>query len=164
MKTRALLVPAYAALALVVGCNNKEGERPDANTSSGATTAAPVRLTNLESAPYLQEVWIDNDGGTQMAFIYYQADNVRVSAQCRSASGQLACDALRFIRNGQPVAMKRAQLDGRTSAGVKVCKQMSQPMVTAHNSSGNEDTFCKFPDGSMLATGSLEQYGMQVGD
>lgn len=163
MKTRALLVPVAFVLA-IVGCNNKEGERPDANTSSGATTGAPARLTNLESAPYLQEIWIDNNGGTQMQFLYYQADNVRVSAQCRSATGQLACDALRFLRSGQPVAMKRAQLDGRTSAGVKVCKQMNQSMVTAHNASGNEDTFCKFPDGSMLATGSLEQYGMSVSD
>jgi hypothetical protein len=37
-------------------------------------------------------------------------------------------------------------------------------MVTAHNAKGDEDTFCKFPDGSLLATGSLEQYGMSVSD
>jgi hypothetical protein len=116
MKKRLVL----AAIVVVLGCNNKEGERPDANTSSGATTAAPVRLANLESAPYLQEVWTDNEGGAQMQLIYYQADNVRVSAQCRSATGQLACDALKFIRSEKPVSMKKAQLDGRTSAGVKV--------------------------------------------
>jgi hypothetical protein len=163
MKTRAILAAA-AVVGLLAACNNKEGERTDANTSSGATTAAPVRLAQLDAAPFMNEVWIMNEGGAQVPFIYYQADNVRVSAQCRSATGQLACDALKFLRSSPPVQMKRAQLDGRTSAGVKVCKQMNQPIVTAHNASGNEDSFCKFPDGSLLATGSLEQYGMQVGD
>lgn len=163
MKTHALLASTLVAL---IACNNKEGERTDANTSSGATTsAAPTRLVQLDTAPFQQEVWTMNEGGQQVQLIRYPAENVRVSAQCRSAAGQLACDALRFIRSGQPVKMTRAQLsDVRTSAGVKVCQQLNQPIVTAHDASGNEDSFCQFPDGSLLATGSLEQYGMQVTD
>jgi hypothetical protein len=149
------------AVVMLAGCNNKEGERTDANTSSGATTGAPVRLAQLDGAPFLNEVWILNEGGQQLPFLYYQADNVRVSAQCRSATGQLACDALKFVRTGQPVQLKRSQADVRTSAGVKACKQLNQPIVNAHNQSGNEDSFCRFPDGSMIATGSLEQYGIQ---
>lgn len=161
MEMRALALAAFVVLS---GCNNKEGERPDANTSSGTQAGGPTRLAQLDSAPFQQEVWILNEGGQQLPFIYYTADNVRLSAQCRSAAGQLTCDAARFIRTGQPVQMKRASLDGRQSAGVKVCRQMNQQIVTAHNASGNEDSFCKFPDGSMLATGSLEQYGMQIVD
>ena len=35
-------------------------------------------------------------------------------------------------------------------------------LVMAHNQMGAEDGFCTFPDGSMVSTGALEQYGMRI--
>ena len=118
-------------------------------------------LANLEASPFQNEVWL-NEQGQQVAFLYYPNENVRVSAQCRTAAGQFMCDAMRFMRSGMPVEIARRALDGRTSAGVKVCQRMNQPIVVVRNSVGSEDSFCRFPDGSLVSNGALEQYKMRV--
>jgi putative hemolysin len=109
----------------------------------------------------LNEVW-RIDGGAPRGFIFYPRENVRLNAECRSAAGQFVCDGARFLRSGMPVEIARRALDGRTSAGVKVCMRMGQPLVTARNSVGSEDSFCQFPDGSLVSSGALEQYKMRV--
>ena len=50
----------------------------------------------------------------------------------------------------------------RMSAGVKACIKMHNQIVEVTNQMGSQDTFCRFPDGSLLAAGTLEQYGMRV--
>jgi hypothetical protein len=144
---------------LVLGCPSGGGG-PDAQTSSGAP-AGSGPLANLEASPFLNEVWMTDDN-QQVQVLYYARENVRVSAPCRSGSGQLTCAAMQYLRNGQPVQIPRRSLDGRTSAGVKVCQRLSQPIVRGHNTVGAEDSFCRFPDGSLLSNGALEQYGMRV--
>jgi hypothetical protein len=69
---------------------------------------------------------------------------------------------MRFLRSGMPVEIARRALDGRTSAGVKVCMRMNQPIVAVHNSVGSEESFCRFPDGSLVSSGALEQYKLRV--
>jgi putative hemolysin len=109
----------------------------------------------------MNEVWISQEG-QQMPFLYYAQQNVRVSAQCRQATGQLACDAIRQIRSGMPVEIPGRELTGGISAGTKACMKLGHTLVSGHNSVGSEDGFCRFPDGSMLSNGALEQYGMRV--
>ena len=84
------------------------------------------------------------------------------STRAKTASGQFTCQAMNFMRNGMPVEIARRALDGRTSAGVKVCMRMNQPIIVVHNSVGAEDSFCRFPDGSLVSNGALEQYKMRV--
>jgi hypothetical protein len=149
--------------ALLLGCPSKDNQGSSGATSpSGAGGGGTGPLANLESAPFINEVWIAQEGGAQMPFIFYSAENVRVSAQCRSASGQLACDALRQIRSGMPVEIPKRSLTGNISAGTRACMKLGNQLVSGHNSVGSEDGFCRFPDGSMLSTGALEQYGMRV--
>jgi hypothetical protein len=156
------LVAVVSAAVALFGCPSK-----DSQSSSGASSPSGVAgngsgpLATLESAPFLNEVWISQDG-QQMPFLYYTQQNVRVSAQCRQATGQLACDALRQIRNGMPVEIPGRELTGGISAGTKACMRLGHKLVSGHNSVGAEDGFCRFPDGSMLSTGALEQYGMRV--
>jgi hypothetical protein len=111
----------------------------------------------------VNEAWTTDDG-QQAPMLYFARENVRVSASCRAGNGPLACDAIRQLRGGQPVTIARRSLDGRTSAGVKVCQHLSHPIVHAHNSVGSEDSFCRFPDGSLVSNGALEQYAMHVTD
>lgn len=118
-------------------------------------------LAGLESSPFLNEVWFD-EGGQQLGFIYYARENVRVSAPCRGPSGQFVCEAMRFLRQGMPVEIARRAIDGRTSAGVKVCQRMNLSIVTVRNAVGAEDSFCRFPDGSLVSNGALEQYKLRV--
>ena len=147
-------------LGLVSGCDNAASPGPQDPTMmpNGGGTGP---LANLEASPFHNEVWLDEQG-QQIGFLYYPNENVRVSAQCRTAAGQFMCDAMRFMRSGMPVEIARRALDGRTSAGVKVCQRMNQPIVIVRNSVGSEDSFCRFPDGSLVSNGALEQYKMRV--
>ena len=143
--------------SLLLGCPSKDGQPSSGATSpsgapSGGGGTGP--LANLESAPFVNEVWIAQEGGAQMPFIYYSQQNVRVSAQCRSATGQLACDAIRQMRGGMPVEIPRRSLTGGISAGTRVCMKLNHQLVSGHNSVGSEDGFCRFPDGSMVSTGA----------
>jgi hypothetical protein len=149
-----------SALILLAACDGGTAPGPqDPTMMNNGGGNGP--LAGLESSPFQNEVWI-SDTGQQVALLYYPRENVRVSAQCRSAAGQFTCAGVRFLRNGMPVEIAHRALDGRTSAGVKVCMRMNQPVVTLHNSVGAEDSMCQFPDGSLVANGALEQYKMRV--
>ena len=157
MKPSALLLLSFVLL----GCPSKDNASSSGATPPSATTSGSGPLASLESAPFQNEVWISQEGA-QMAFLFYPQQNVRISAPCRSGAGQLACDAIRQLRNGMPVAVARRSLSGNVSAGTRVCMTMKHQLVSAHNSVGAEDGFCRFPDGSLVSTGALEQYGMRV--
>lgn len=167
MDLRACLLATVSGLALL-GCPSKEGEQKDANAggTSGATAAPPPAapgaqgpLSNLEAAPFMNEVWTAQ--GQKVPILFYTRENVRVSGQCRSATGQLQCAALQQLR-GQPIEVPGRELDGRMSAGVKACMRIGMKLVPAFNPNGDEETFCQFPDGSLLSTGTLEQYGIKI--
>jgi hypothetical protein len=146
-------------LATVAGCGDGSGGAAPRDPTTQSAGSGP--LAALEASPFQNEVWL-GDNGQQMPFLFYPRENIRISAQCRSASGQFVCEAVRFLRNGMPVEIARRALDGRTSAGVKVCMRMNQPIHTLHNTVGSEDSFCQFPDGSLVSNGVLEQYKMRV--
>lgn len=161
-----------AFATLLLGCPSK-----DSSSSSGATSpstsgspaasssATPAGtgtgpLANLESQPSVAEPWTSSDG-KPLPMLYYTAQNVRISASCKQASGQLDCDAIRQLRTAVPVEVAGGGRPG-TSMGTKGCKKLGYQLVTGRNSVGAEDGFCTFPDGSMLSTGALEQYGMKI--
>ena len=155
-----LALGSAVSLAFGAGCDNAASPGPqDPTMMQNGGGSGP--LANLEASPFQNEVWVD-ERGQQLGFLYYPNENIRVSAQCRTAAGQFMCDAMRFMRAGMPVEIARRALDGRTSAGVKVCQRMNQPIVVVHNSVGSEDGFCRFPDGSLVSNGALEQYKMRV--
>jgi hypothetical protein len=150
-------VTLLLAASVLAGCPDGGGAQ-DPSSVQGPGTGP---LAGLEASPFQNEVWLA-DGGQQTPILYYPRENVRVSAACRQASGQFVCEGVRFLRNGLPVEIARRALDGRTSAGVKVCMRMNQPIVIVRNSVGSEDSFCRFPDGSLVSNGTLEQYKMRV--
>jgi len=158
LAARAVPLALAGSLLALAGCPSG-GERSGAQGPAPGAGTGP--LANLESSPFMNEVWM-TEQGQQTAMLFYARENVRLSAQCRMGDGQLACEAIRFMRNGMPVEIARRSLDGRTSAGVKVCQRMNLPIITLRNSVGAEDSMCRFPDGSLVSTGALEQYSMRV--
>ncbi|MBX3190609.1 MAG: hypothetical protein KF819_26650 [Labilithrix sp.] len=148
---------ALFALALA-GCPSGEGAAPGPQAPVN-TGVGP--LASLEESPFLNEVW-SVEGTGDAPFLYYPRENVRVSGPCRLAGGQLACEAMQFVRNGMPVSIPRRELDGRASGGVKVCLKLNMTTVFLRNSVGAEETMCRFNDGSMISTTALEQYAMNV--
>lgn len=156
------VVLAIAALALA-GCPSKEGEAKDAQaplSPSGQASVGAGPLAALETSTSASETWTGEDGSPQ-AVLHFTKENVRLSASCKKPSGELACDAVRTLR-GAPVAISKKSLDGRQSAGVKVCQELKFASVTLHDGSGNEDSFCRFADGSLVSSGALEQYAMTI--
>lgn len=101
-------------------------------------------------------------GDEKVQILYWTRENVRVSAQCRNPAGQLGCAALNQIRGGAPpIVIDATQLKGKP-AGVMACKKLNNGMTAGINAQGNEEQFCKFPDGSWLSTNTLEQYAVKV--
>jgi hypothetical protein len=164
LQRRVLGISTSASLALALAlsaCDGGTATGPGPQDPTLAQSPGTGPLAALESSPFQNEVWM-NEAGQQVAFLYYPRENLRISAQCRTAAGQFVCEAVRFMRNGMPVELARRAIDGRTSAGVKVCMRMNQPVVTVRNSVGAEDSLCQFPDGSLVSNGALEQYKMRV--
>ncbi len=160
----ATVVPLCGLVSLLCGCPSKDNTSSSGATSPPSGETGPVSgpLASLESAPFVNEVWVAQEGGGQMPFIYYTQQNVRMSAPCRTGAGQLNCEAIRFLRGGRPVDVPRRLLTGGVSAGTRACTKMGNQLVTARNPSGSEDGFCRFSDGSLLSTGALEQYAVRI--
>lgn len=160
---RLLATSLAVSTALLAGCPSKDSASSSGATSPSSSSAGAVGpLANLESAPFVSEAWTAQEGGAQMPFVFYAQQNVRLSASCRQPTGQLACDAIRYLRSGVHVEIPRRALTGNVSAGTRACAKLGYPLVSGHNAVGSEDGFCRFPDGSMLSLGALEQYGMRV--
>ena len=105
----------------------------------------------------MNEVW--NLQGQQTQILYYSRENVRVNGQCRNPAGQLGCAALAQIRGGAPpVVIGRMELNGRP-AGAIACQKLGNGFVTGINQGGNEETFCRFPDGSLVSTARSSSTG-----
>ncbi|MBX3229637.1 MAG: hypothetical protein KIT84_04820 [Labilithrix sp.] len=144
------------SVLFLAGCPSK-----DSSSSSGASPSGAGPLGNLEATQPVQEAWIGPDGA-QLPMLYYGPQNVRISAQCRQPNGQLSCDAIRQLRSAPPIQISSRGGSPSMSMGTKGCLKMNYQLVTGRNSVGAEDGFCRFPDGSMVASGALEQYGMHI--
>jgi hypothetical protein len=166
MRARLGLVATCASAIVLAGCPSKEGEQKDAQapTASSAATGAPAGagtgpLAKLETEKATPEPWTID--GQPAPFLYWAGADLRASASCQKGQA-LACDALRQLRVAAPVEIPRRFLDGRQSPGTKVCQKLGHPILVGKNAMGAEDSFCRFPDGSMVSTGALERYAMRV--
>ena len=147
------------SLLFLAGCPSKD------SSSSSGTSPPPSggQLANLEATQPTPEAWMSPEG-QQLQMLYYGPQNVRISAPCRQPNGQLNCDAIRQLRNAPPIEMSTRGANPSTSVGTRGCMKMHYTVVTGRNSVGAEDGFCRFPDGSMVSNGALEQYGVRLQD
>ncbi len=177
MSTRALLLVLALPLAACGG-----GQPPV--TSSGATTAGPSSgpgpgpasgpgpgsasgqttppggpLAALDPATAKQETWQLERGPAP--FLNFEAQQLRISAGCRAPNGQLDCEALRFARGGPTVTLTSQEKMRMGAPGAAVCMHIKNQLTTGRDPKGNEDGFCVFGDGSMIATGSLAYHTLK---
>lgn len=154
-----LTASSLSLLALACNSSSQSGTPPQPQaTSASANVTGPFGALDAKTAK--QEQWkIEN---ANVAFLFFDAQNLKLSASCQKPDGSLDCDAFRFFKNGQSVTIPRRELDGRMSAGTKMCRKLGYPTLNGQNSLGSEDGFCKFPDGSMTTTGALEQHGLKT--
>jgi putative hemolysin len=152
----------------LLGCPSKDNTSssgatsPSGSSASGGGGGGSGPLAGLEASPFQNEAWTAQEGGPPQPFVFWARENVRASAGCRSAAGQINCDALRFLRSGVPVEVPKRSLTGSVSAGTRACTKLGHQLWSGRSNTGSEDGFCRFPDGSMISTGALEQYGMRI--
>jgi hypothetical protein len=68
------------------------------------------------------------------------------------------CEALRVARAGPSVELTPQDRARAAPPGATACIKLRHQIETGRDPKGNEDGFCVFNDGSMIATGSLELY------
>lgn len=143
------------ALAALISACGKEGAESGPATPQSAPTPA-----TLDGKSGLPESWTVEDAPTQLLF--FTQIGMKVSASCRKPDGTLDCAAFQYVKSGMPTEIAKRELDGHASPGSKVCLKMNNQIVTGKNSVGSTDTFCKFPDGSLITVGTLEQYSLRI--
>lgn len=150
----ACVVPLVALLA----CCGKEGAESGAATPRSAQGTS---LATLDATSGLPETWTIEDGAP-LPLLYFTQVGMKLSASCKKPDGTLDCAAFQYVKSGMPTEIPKRELDGRGSPGSKVCIKMQNQVVNAKNSVGAADAFCKFPDGSLITVGTLEQHSLRV--
>ena len=94
--------------------------------------------------------------------VEFKADegaSLLLSASCVKASGGYDCAAFRARRKASLRAVT-SRLIGGANPGAVICRGLGAEVVNGRDSSGNENSFCRFSDGSMISSGSLVAAGL----
>jgi hypothetical protein len=122
--------------------------------------SAQATFPELDPKAAKEETWIMDEVGKTEVLVFANA-RVTLGKSCLKGA-VLDCDALRTLKAGAAVEVKKSQLDGRMSAGMRVCQALKNELVNGKAPSGNEDAFCKFKDGSLVSAGALETYALKI--
>lgn len=122
--------------------------------------SAQSTFPELDPKTAKEETWTLDEGGKTQILVFAAA-RVTLGKSCLKGA-VLDCDALRTLKAGAVVEVKKSQLDGRMSAGMRVCQALKNELVNGKAPSGNEDAFCKFKDGSLVSAGALETYALKI--
>jgi hypothetical protein len=127
---------------------------------SCAKAAAQGGAPELDPKTATTETW-DLEGVGKTDLLVFAKERVTLGKSCLKGAS-LDCEAYRVLRAGPKVEVKKSSLDGRMSAGSRVCLALKGELVTGKSPAGNEDGFCKLGDGSIVACGPLETYAIKI--
>ena len=130
---------------------------PGPGPGPGPAPTGPLAVLDPNTAK--QETWQLERGPAP--FLNFEAQHLRISAGCRAPNGQMDCEALRFARGGPSVELTPQEKMRMGAPGAAVCMHTKHQLTTGRDPKGNEDGFCVFADGSMIATGSLEYHTLK---
>jgi len=98
------------------------------------------------------------DEGT-ITFSHNQSLRLTLSKSCEPKSGEYSCDAYSALKKAS-FAKAMKQVSGSLNPGSVICKSITGgTVVLGLSEKGNENSFCRFKDGSMVDNGSLVYYG-----
>ena len=135
------------------------GALADLGCGKSTAQASSSALPALDPKAAKEETWTLEDLGKTEFLVFAQA-KVTLSKSCLKGA-TLDCAALRTLKAGAVVEVKKAKLDARMSAGARVCQALSHELVNGRGP-GGEDAFCKFEDGSLVSAGALETYALKI--
>lgn len=88
----------------------------------------------------------------RIAFVTDEGSKLTVSADCLKDDGSFSCDATKGLKD---LSWKKRK-KGDMNPGSALCqKQLKGTVVVGKDAAGDESSFCRFPDGSMVDSGSL---------
>lgn len=88
----------------------------------------------------------------KIAFVTDESNKLTVSADCLKNDGSLQCDAIKGLKD---ISWKKRK-KGDQNPGSALCQdQLKGTVVVGKDAAGDENSFCRFPDGSMVDSGSL---------
>lgn len=110
-------------------------------------------------ALFSQEVWgteeIWKRGEAFLPMSNNRSQNWLISLHCERA----ACQAKSALKNVSFKSLSSSMLVGGKNPGAVLCHQMPQAMVVfMQDLQGNQNSFCKFADGSMVSSSTLVMY------
>jgi hypothetical protein len=155
---------AFGLAFIAFACGgSKEGDAKSAPAAPQTTTGAD-QLATLDAKSAMQENWTLEDVVAPVPMILFAQPPLKLSASCKKPDGKLDCAALTYIRNGLPVEIPKRELDRARGGtpGEKVCARLNDQVVKGNTSLGTTDVFCRFPDGSLVNVGALEQYSLRI--
>ncbi len=122
--------------------------------------ASAGTFPDLDPKSAKEETWAMDELGSTQVLVFASA-KVALGKSCLKGAA-LDCEALKVLKAGNVVEVKKAQLDGRMSAGSRVCLALKADLVNGKGPSGSEDGFCKMKDGSLVSCGALESYAIKI--
>ena len=111
----------------------------------------------LISRPALAEVFkVD---GVRMQFTTNKAKRITANEVCQKKK---ACDAFKVLRKLSMDSISADDLFGGANPGPILCEQQAQgEVVMGEDEDFNQNSFCKFKDGSIIDNGTLTYYGIK---
>ena len=91
-------------------------------------------------------------------FTWDRKDRISVSESC-DPSNRNSCIALKKLKYAS-IEKARQELINGTNPGVIICRLLKGESVLGYDKEGNQNSFCKFSDNSMVDSGTLTYYGI----
>ena len=95
----------------------------------------------------------DFDFGREV-FVHVPGRRLTISRGCRRSEGEFACLAYSSIESARTVRFQ-PPLDGGANPGSLLCRKIGGNVVIGRDSERNENSFCRFKDGSLVDNGTL---------
>ncbi len=96
--------------------------------------------------------------GKSSEFVWFKDQSITISASCVESGKMKDCQARKALDIVKLSLLEKDYL-GRNPGAMLCSNQLGGLVVWAKDKTGNERTFCKFKDSSLIGSGSLFFYG-----
>jgi hypothetical protein len=99
-------------------------------------------------------------GGKKVDFYRDEEKHLTISKSCIKSGGKFACQAYSALSKISLSSLSHK--GGGANPGARICtSQLKGEVVIGRDSQGNENSFCRLDDGSLVSSGTLMFYGRE---
>lgn len=113
-------------------------------TLSFVLIAASAGVPVVEDAAFIN--------GKKILLYVDRKAGIIVNHDCRKKDGSLKCSAVKALAKA---TLKNITLEGGANPGAVLCGGLGGQVVLSVDDHKNETSYCQFPDGSLVANGSI---------